>query len=205
MRKPNFIRKAFGVASAGVFLLIPLLVVVILVIKVYQTVIGPTRLIAAKVGIHSLLTVQLLLLLAFALICYAFGLLVEAKFVARLRDGIENHVLRFLPGYEFMKMRLKSILGGDEDADRRAILVKIDDGWSPAFMMEAFAEGQWVVFVPDVPKSSSGSVYVVDDAQVRFLHISFNELDLMIRNFGTGLSHIGTKYPDLLKEKAGNP
>lgn len=198
MRKNSFFKKAVGVAAAGVFVLIPLLVVIILAIKVYQTVVGPTRVIAAKVGIESLLEVQLLIMLAFVVISYVFGLLVEAKFIARLRDGIENHVLRFLPGYEFMKLRLKNMLGEDEEAAHRAILVRIDDGWSPAFMIETFAEGQYVVFVPDVPKSSTGSVYVVEASQVKFLHISFSELDLMIRNFGAGLSTVGSKNPEIL-------
>jgi uncharacterized membrane protein len=152
------------------------------------------------VGIESLLAVQTLILLAFVVICYVFGLLVEAKFVAKIRDGIENYVLRFLPGYEFMKMRLKNMLGEDNEAEHRAILVRIDDGWSPAFMIEAFGDQQYVVFVPDVPKSSTGSVYVVEESQVRFLHISFNELDLIIRNFGAGLSTAGSKHPEILSK-----
>lgn len=188
-----------GIAAAGVFLLIPLMAVVFLLFKLYQVIIGPSKLVAAKFGIESPFKVQMLILLTFLLLSFVFGFLVRAKFVANIRDAIEHYILRFLPGYEFMKLRLRNLMGEDKSADDRAILVRIDDGWSPAFMMEPFGKDQYVVYVPDVPKSSTGSVYVVEASQVRFLHIPFNQLDLIIRNFGAGLSEVGAKNPDLLK------
>jgi len=69
-------------------------------------------------------------------------------------------------------------------------MVKIDDGWSPALLVEEEADGKCTVFVPDVPKSNSGSVYIVEPEQVKHLKVKFSALDIAIRNYGKGLIKI---------------
>lgn len=187
MSSKKFWNKIIGIVSAGVFLLLPIAVVVIVLGKIYQIMIGPTQRLSAALGVERPFLVQLILWALLLVICFIFGLLIKADFVARTRDYLENNVLRFVPGYEFMKMRLMIMLQSDEKADDRAVLVRIDDGWSPAFLMEEGEDGNCVVFVPDVPKSNSGSVYVVEPNQVRHLNVKFKELDLAVRNYGKGL------------------
>jgi uncharacterized membrane protein len=179
-----------GILSAGIFLLLPLVVIAIVLVKFYQLVIGPTQKLSAAFGIERLFMVQLFLVAIMILMAFIFGLLMKAKFIERIRDFLENNVLRFVPGYEFIKMRLMMTVGGDEKSEQRAVLVRIDDGWSPAFLIEEGPDGNCVVFVPDVPKSNSGSVYVVLPEQVKHLSIKFKELDLAVRNYGKGLIKI---------------
>ncbi len=182
--------RIMGILSAGIFLLLPLVVIAIVLVKFYQLVIGPTQKLSAAFGIERLFMVQLFLVAIMILMAFIFGLLMKAKFIERIRDFLENNVLRFVPGYEFIKMRLMMTVGGDEKSEQRAVLVRIDDGWSPAFLIEEGPDGNCVVFVPDVPKSNSGSVYVVLPEQVKHLSIKFKELDLAVRNYGKGLIKI---------------
>jgi uncharacterized membrane protein len=72
----------------------------------------------------------------------------------------------------------------------KAVLVRFDDGWSPALLVEEGSNGLCTVFVPDVPKSNSGTILIVEPDRVKHLKVKFSTLDIAIRNYGKGLSKI---------------
>lgn len=178
-----------GNVYAGLFLMLPVAVIVIIILKVYGMLFAPVRALALKLGIERPFLIQLLLIFTIIIICFIAGLLMHARTVSRFRDRLESGVLRFVPGYEYVRMKL-AMMVGDESTLERAVLVKIDDGWSPAMLIEEDSAGNCTVFVPDVPKSNSGSVYIVEPSQVRHLKVKFKELDIAIRNYGKGLIKI---------------
>jgi uncharacterized membrane protein len=179
-----------GNVFAGLFLMLPVAVIIVIGLKFYQIAIVPVREIANKFGIERPFLIELLFVFIVLILCFFAGLLMHRGSVARFRDWLESNVLRFVPGYEFVKMRLAILVGDEKSAFNRAVIVKIDDGWSPALLIEEGDDGRCTVFVPDVPKSNSGSVYLVDPEQVRPLNVTFNKLDLAIRNYGKGLYKI---------------
>ena len=170
--------------------MLPLAVVVIIGLKIYQIAIVPASDVASKLGIERPFLIELLLLFILLILCFFAGLLMHTGRVSRFRDRLESDVLRFVPGYEFIKLRLALMVGRDEASFNRAVLVKIDDGWSPALLVEEGDDGKYTVFVPDVPKSNSGAVYIVEPEQIRLLKVNFNKLDIVIRSYGKGLSKL---------------
>lgn len=189
-KSSSLFSRFLGNVFAGLFLMLPIAVLVIIGLKVYGMLFAPVRALALKIGIERPFLIQLLLVFTVVMLCFIAGLLMHAGSVSRFRDRLESGVLRFVPGYEYVRMRLALMVGKDDSNLQRAVMVRIDDGWSPAFLMEEEPEGQCTVFVPDVPKSNSGSVYIVEREQVKFLKVKFNVLDIAIRNYGKGLMKI---------------
>lgn len=190
-KNPNSLFDRFlGNVFAGLFLVLPVAVIIMILLKVYGMLFAPVRAFALKLGIERPFLVQLLLIFTLVMICFVAGLMMHARSVSRFRDRLENGVLRFVPGYEYIRMKLAMMVGTEESAFDRGVLVRIDDGWSPALMIEEGDDGQCTVFVPDVPKSNSGSVYIVEPGQVKHLNVKFKELDMAIRNYGKGLGKI---------------
>jgi uncharacterized membrane protein len=186
----SLIARFMGNVFAGLFLVLPISVIIMILLKVYGMLFAPVRAFALELGIERPFLVQLLLIFTLLMICFIAGLLMHASAVSKFRDRLEAGVLRFVPGYEFVRMRLAMMMGKDESALERAILVRIDDGWSPAMLIEEGSDGKCTVFVPDVPKSNSGSVYIVEPDQVKHLNVKFKDLDIAIRNYGKGLATI---------------
>lgn len=182
----NFMRNVY----AGLFLMLPIAVIIIIGLKVYGMLFAPVRAFALKLGIERPFLVQLLLIFTLLMLCFIAGLMMHARTVSKFRDRLESGILRFVPGYEFVRMKLAMMVGEDEAALEKALLVRIDDGWSPALLIEVGPEGNYTVFVPDIPKSNSGSVYIVEPSQVKHLNVKFKDLDIVIRNYGKGLGKI---------------
>ncbi|HEX5669404.1 MAG TPA: hypothetical protein VFX73_11405 [Chitinophagaceae bacterium] len=190
-KNPNSLFDRFlGNVFAGLFLVLPVAVIIMILLKVYGMLFAPVRAFALKLGIERPFLVQLLLIFTLVMICFVAGLMMHARAVSRFRDRLENGVLRFVPGYEYVRMKLAMMVGTEESSLDRGVLVRIDDGWSPALMIEEGDDGKCTVFVPDVPKSNSGSVYIVEPGQVKHLNVKFKELDMAIRNYGKGLGKI---------------
>lgn len=183
----NALHRTYQTIAAGIFLLLPLAVIGIIIAKV-SAVGGPIfHGMAELLGLHGPLRIRLLAIAMLLVLCLLAGILVRAKRVSRSRDWLERNVLALLPGYEFIRQRMANQLGQDGHSTDRAVLVRIDDGWSPAFVMERGPDGRCVVFMPDVPQSSSGSVYIVEADQVKPLGVEMRDLDKCIRNYGAGL------------------
>lgn len=190
-KNPNSLFDRFlGNVFAGLFLVLPIAVIIMILLKVYGMLFAPVRQMALKMGIERPFLVQLLLIFTLVMLCFIGGILMHARSVSRFRDRLEDGVLRFVPGYEYVRMKLAMMVGTEDSTLDRGVLVRIDDGWSPALMIEQGDDGKCTVFVPDVPKSNSGSVYIVEPDQVRHLNIKFKKLDMAIRNYGKGLAQI---------------
>jgi uncharacterized membrane protein len=192
----SMFNRFMGNVFAGLFLMLPLAVIIVIALKFYQIAIVPVSEIANKLGIQRPFLIELFFLFILLLLCFFSGLLMHMASVANFRDRLENNILRFVPGYEFVKMKLAIMVGSEQSSFNRAVIVKIDDGWSPALLIEEGDDGRCTVFVPDVPKSSSGSVYLVDPEQIRPLNVKFNKLDMAIRNYGKGLYKIVKESED---------
>lgn len=181
------LRTFYQTLIAGVFLLLPISVMLIVVLKVIAIAHPIMEKVALLLGVQGRFGVRLVVVGAFVVLCLLAGLLVRARRVSHIREWLENNVLRMIPGYEYVRMRMAESLGQDAIATDRAILARIDDGWSPGMLIERAADGRCTVFMPDVPDCSTGSIYIVEADQVRFLHVPYRQLNTSIRNYGEGL------------------
>jgi uncharacterized membrane protein len=181
----NFLQRLRTTLVAGLFLLLPIAVVGIIAIRTIAILHPITERIAAYFGITTggrTLTIILLLLL-----CLLSGFLMRSQRVSHVRDWLERNVLNLLPGYEYIRMRMNETLAQGADQNTSAVLVRFDDNWSPARLIETGEDGTSVVFIPDTPQGNSGAVLVVESDRVQHLNVPYAKLAESVRNYGKGL------------------
>ncbi len=109
------------------------------------------RPIATHLHFKSLLGLETLPFLAvgaLVLFCFLAGLLAKARFAKRSVVWLENTVLSFIPGYEFVKS-MATMTVGQQDVLRQVVLVRIEDALQIGFVVERLDDSRAVVFVPD--------------------------------------------------------
>ena len=183
----NVMQLLYRTMVTGVFLLLPIAVVVLVLVKVYAVVHPMLLRMAMTMGVASLVGLRLFVIACIIFSCLLAGLLARSKRISNSRDWLERNILHFLPGYQYIRMRMSDQIGQEGVSTDRAVLVQVDDGWSPGMLMERAADGRCVVFMADIPRSTSGAVYIVEAHQVRPLGVPMRELDKCIRRYGQGL------------------
>jgi hypothetical protein len=76
---------------------------------------------------------------------------------------LENTVLSFIPGYEFIKS-MATMTVGQQELPRQVVLVQIEDALQIGFLVERMDDGRAVVFVPDAPNSRTGAIFFMIEA-----------------------------------------
>jgi uncharacterized membrane protein len=173
---------------AGIFVLVPILVMVFLFEKVWRVLHPFVARSMARLGLEH--PAVLLVLTAVALIagCFLLGVLLRFPMVTGIRGWFEESLLRFIPGYQYFRMILGERLGV-EKGDFVAILAEID-GWQPALLVEEIPDGRCVVYIPGVPDTTSGSVHVVSADAIRHLDAPLATVMKSVRFYGRGLGPI---------------
>ncbi len=179
---------------AGLFLLLPIMVMVILLGRLWQMVHGIIGKITGKIGqfeIGGLTVVVIFTVLVVLLICFLAGLLIRLSIISSFQGWLEKHILRFIPGYTYLKLMLLEKMTHENSAKQLSVLVKIGDAWQPAILVEQQGD-QCTVYVPIAPQATSGHIYLVNSSQVNHLHISLHAFQESIEQFGKGFSPTAT-------------
>ena len=161
MNPRKLYNRFLGTVTAGLFLILPLSVIIIVGIQIWQLLWSPTQQLAALAGIDNVFLVQLALVVFILLLCFFAGLLIRTTTVTRFRDWLEINFLRLIPGYEFMRMRLIASFGKDPDEKEKPVLIRFGDYVRPGLLIENGAEGKSVVYVPDAPDISNGMILIL--------------------------------------------
>jgi uncharacterized membrane protein len=168
----------------GLFIVVPLYLAVLLLLKGMQTVQALVRPIAAMLpewlpaeGLFSLL-----LVLA---ICFVVGMAVRTRAGRALRERMEVYFEK-LPGYDLLRSLTRRLAGDTEQEAWKPALVEIEDALVPAFIIEEHDDGQFTVFVPSVPTPFAGAVYVITGARVHVVDVPFTQAVRSISRWGSG-------------------
>jgi uncharacterized membrane protein len=168
----------------GLFIVVPVYLAVLLLLKGMQTVGALVQPIAALLpdwmpaeGLFSLL-----LVLA---ICFAVGMVVRTKTGLALRGRMEG-LFEKLPGYDLLRSLTRRLAGDTEQEAWKPALVEIEDALVPAFIIEEHDDGQFTVFVPSVPTPFAGAVYVISGARVHVVDVPFTQAIRSISRWGSG-------------------
>jgi uncharacterized membrane protein len=173
--------------AAGLFVLVPTAVVMLVIFKVYASVHPAFSAVAHYFGVQDMLGIRIFVIAVLVLACLIVGAFMRSKGTGRFRQGIEDLALRTIPGYSYFRVRLRMAMGQDEMADSRAVLFKTGDGWVPAILVERNAEGRHVVFVPEAPDNRGGNVVLADEDQIQLLGVPFSKLETCMHLYGKGL------------------
>jgi hypothetical protein len=90
--------------------------------------------------------------------------------------------------YDYYKTLLEQKLELTEKPARPAVLLRLPGGgWQPGIVVEEYANGETVVFVPLSPKTTDGTVYLVGPEDLRPSSLNEKTLNAVLLKQGKGL------------------
>ncbi|WP_431302292.1 hypothetical protein [Sediminicoccus sp. BL-A-41-H5] len=138
--------------------------------------------------VHPALVAVLLLLL----LCALVGVLVRSATGRHARRLLETGLLECIPGYRLARAfaaegPLMGPGGGQNGRSLRPALAQIEEGLCPALVMDEFADGRLMVFVPGSPAPMSGAIYIFTPEKVELLDVPLMPFLRGISSWGLGL------------------
>ena len=174
---------------SGILFLLPVLILLLLVKKIFGYFAKFGGGIAKVIGLDQLLGpnaanfIGALILLAFVYIC---GYLVRLAFFKRISDGIDSKLKEVIPGYEKHKeMAKKQLVDEPKIESDLPALIQFGDYWQPGFLVEQDDLGNAVVVVPN---SDGSEIFIVPIQKVKILKdTTLSVLKASIKASGKGL------------------
>ena len=172
MKDTGFIKTT---AIGGIFVLMPIVIVVLLVGKAFSLVEGLGTAMAAKAP-ASLDHLPLATLLTLALLvglCFALGRIVAPKCDLAEGTKLERSFLNRIPGYQLVRGVAMVLFGLEGTKAVKPALLNREEGVAELVLaIEALPGDRHVVFLPECPAPMTGSLLVVDDRLLEFLPAS---------------------------------
>ena len=169
----------------GLFIVVPIYLAVLLLLKGMSAAAGLVRPIAALLpdwvpaeGLFSLLIVLAL--------CFVVGTAVRTRAGRAAREGMERLFFERLPGYGLLRSLTQRLAGDTEQSAWTPALVEIEDALVPGFIIEEVRDDRLAVFVPSVPTPLAGAVYILARARVHPLDVPFTQAIRSISRWGSG-------------------
>ena len=169
----------------GLFIVVPVYLAVVLLLKGMKSVGGLVRPIAVLIP-DWLPAERLLSFLLVLALCFLVGMAVRTRSGRAVRERMEMVFFERLPGYGLLRSLTQRLAGDDEERTWQPALVEIEDALVPAFIIEEFDDGRFTVFVPSVPTPLAGAVYVLRRERVHLLDIPFTQAIRSVSRWGAG-------------------
>jgi len=172
----------------GLFIVVPVYLAVLLLLKGMQSVGALVRPIAALLPdwMPAEGLISLLLVLA---ICFVVGMAVRTQSGRAVRARMEG-LFEKLPGYDLLRSLTRQLAGDSDQEAWKPALAEIEDALVPAFIIEELADGRLTIFVPSVPTPFAGAVYILDRARVHLVDVPFTQAVRSISRWGSGSSEL---------------
>jgi uncharacterized membrane protein len=174
---------------AGVFVVVPVYLAILLLLKGMQSVARLVRPVAALVpdwlpaeGLFSLLLV--------VLICFVVGAAVRTRRGRAIRNRMDVVFFERLPGYGVLRSLTQRLAGDGDEAAWKPALAEIEEALAPAFVIEEHDDGRFTVFVPSIPTPFAGAVYVLDPERVHVLDVPFTQAIQSVSRWGSGAKNL---------------
>lgn len=169
----------------GLFIVVPVYLAALLLLKGMKSVGGLVRPIAALIP-DWLPAERLLSLLLVLGLCFLVGIAVRTSIGRAARERIEKMFFERLPGYALLRSLTQRLAGDSEEQSWQPALVEIEDALVPGFIIEQLDDGRLTVFVPSVPTPLAGAVYILHRDRVHVLDIPFTEAIRSVSRWGAG-------------------
>ena len=176
---------ATSTVVGGVFVVVPVYLAIVLLLKGMQSVAGLVRPIAALLpdSVPAESVLSLVLLLVF---CFVVGMAVRTRTGRAARERLEVVFFERLPGYGLLRSLTQRLAGDRDETAWKPALVSIEDALVPAFVIEELDDGRFTVFVPSIPTPLAGAVYVLDRERVHVVDVPFTQAVRTISRWGSG-------------------
>ena len=126
------------------------------------------------------------------------GLLVRYSFLGAVSKAAERQLSKYVPDYDSYKAKAEEKLQNKVRVlPYTSVLVRWEEYWQPGYLVEGDAEGNCVVFLPEIPETNKGHVLLLRQDQMRIVEsITANQLDASLKKIGKGLlSDYGIRIP----------
>ena len=173
----------------GLFIVVPVYLAVLLLLKGMKSVGGLVRPIAAVVP-DWLPAEGLLSLLLVLVLCFLVGVAVRTPAGRAVRERMEKVFFERLPGYGLLRSLTQRLAGDGDEQTWQPALAEIEDALVPAFIIEELDDDRYTIFVPSVPTPLAGAVYVLRRERVHILDIPFTQAVSSISRWGAGSKHL---------------
>jgi hypothetical protein len=189
--KTTFV-KFRDITISGILALLPLYVFLIVISKAWKSLNSIGFGIAQVLGIKAVLGVAGATVFSGLLtvgIWIVTGFLVRYSFLGTVTKAAERQLSKFVPDYEIYKAKAEQKLQNKARVlPYTSALIKCQEYWQPAYVVEQDKEENCVLFIPDIPETNKGQVLLAKLDQVRIVpFLAANQLDESLRNLGRGL------------------
>ena len=170
---------------AGLLILVPFYLAVLLLLKATQSVVALVKPFAMLLP-DWFPAEHVLSLLLVLIVCFLVGVAVRTPTGRAIRERIEKTLFERLPGYALLRSLTQRLAGQGEENVWKPALVEIEDALVPAFIIEELEDGRFTIFVPSVPTPFAGAVYILSRERVHPLDIPFTQAVQSVSRWGSG-------------------
>jgi uncharacterized membrane protein len=169
----------------GLFVLLPVYLAVLLLLKGIQSVVGLVRPISAFfpdwVPAKDFWSV-----LAVLILCLVVGAALRTRAGRVIRERMEMSLFGRLPGYGLFRSLTQRLSGKSEESVWKPALAEIEEALVPAFIVEELDDGRFTIFVPSVPTPFAGAVYILTKDRVHPIDVPFTQAIKSVSQWGSG-------------------
>ncbi len=184
--KETGLRQLKRTLIEGAIVLIPIATIALLVVGIIHHLREVSEPLVGRV-VHPLIAAAVLLVL----LVLAVGLLVRSAIGRWVQHRLERLLFERVPGYKLAKAVATDqiFVGGGEQSIRPA-LATIEEGQCPALVMDEFADGRLLVFVPGSPAPMAGALYIFTPDKVELLDVPLLSFVHTISAWGLGMREL---------------
>jgi uncharacterized membrane protein len=171
--------------TGGIFLLLPLAVILIILQKIYVIAGKILRPVASYLPEHmfGLDGHQIVSIFILVVFCFTAGLLFRSRRVRALIEKLEDGFLSAIPGYTLIMTNVADKLHHEDDDMLVPVLVQLDE--SRVFgLLAAEGGGSCSVYVPGAPDFKSGNVHIFPAERVQKLDLPASAVSMNMRKLG---------------------
>ena len=175
----------------GVFLILPLVLIIMLGGKAVQILLPVGRMIVDYFHLTTVLgatAVTVVCIVLILLLCYAGGLLLAKGFGLKWSRSMEEKMFLLSPGLQMLKYRVLGDYPNPLYDQWEAVLLKVDIAYRIAFITGRLDDGYLSLYLPDAPRMDAGEIQYVKESEAEYHPISMKQAMDAINSFGAHMS-----------------
>jgi uncharacterized membrane protein len=181
----KFFNFIFSRVLAGVLILAPIYLALLLLLKAMQSL---TKLVMplAKLVPAALPADKILSLLLVLVICFITGSAIRNRKGRALWEKMEKSIFQKIPGYTVVRSLTRQFAGETQNEAWKPALAEIEDALVPAFIIEELEDGRLTIFVPSVPTAFAGAIYILAPERVHRVSLPVTSAIRAVSRWGSG-------------------
>lgn len=191
---PSVASKITAKAITGLVLLVPLAILFIAAVEVYDLLENIAAFAALELPfppiINALIFVLLGALSVFS-ICYFIGLLIDTRVGQKFAKFVQNGIADKIPLLGLLRNLTMSLTGtGGKELQGAEVNLYGDGTCQLGILMETLPDGRCVIFIPGTPAITLGQTYILPSERVKLLGIPISLIANSLSQWGVGTKDI---------------